>query len=219
MNPSANIYNSLDQEWNRKSNPGSFLSREYLDRFNYYILREGNIDWGLSFHPYNSPLYDPYTWLGYDVWVHKDLATPYMTMQNLYLLTDYMHGTEFLNPSGQVRSIAISEIGFTSSYGESLQAASVVYGYLQAAANPDIDSFMLYRMTDVPSEMQSNIAQGLLTTSGTHKMAYDYYKYVDTAAAGTYISRASSIIGEDVLSLIGNRNFKVRGGWVDPLGN
>ncbi|MDE5598289.1 MAG: hypothetical protein K2J04_10700, partial [Lachnospiraceae bacterium] len=64
MNANVRIYNSIDQEWNRKSNPGSFLSREYLDQFNYYINREGNIDWGLSFHPYNSPLYDPYAWNG-----------------------------------------------------------------------------------------------------------------------------------------------------------
>ncbi len=215
VNATAMIYNSIDQEWGRKSNPGSFLSREYLDRFNYYVNREGNIDWGLSFHPYNSPLYDPYTWLGYDVWVHKDFLTPYITMQNLYLLTDYMHQPQFLNPYGDVRSISISEIGFTSSFGDQLQCASIVYGYLQAKANPDIDSFILYRQTDHADEIKSNIAQGLVSVAGTHKPAYDFYKYIDTPSAGPYIQQASAIIGQDVNSLIGIRDFQVRGGWTD----
>ena len=47
-NANVRIYNSIDQEWNRKSNPGSFLAKGYLDQFNYYMNREGNIDWGLS---------------------------------------------------------------------------------------------------------------------------------------------------------------------------
>jgi len=210
QNGSARIYNSIDQEWGRKSNPGSFFSKEYLDRFNYYMKREGDIDWGLSFHPYDSPLYDPYAWYGLTQWVHKDLKTPYITMQNLYLLIDYMHQKEFLSPSGDVRSISISEIGFTSSFGDDLQCASIVYGYLQAAHYPDIDAFMLYRETDNRHEMESNIAQGLLDPDGNKKPAYDYYKAMGTADEATYKAKASAIIGQDVDSLIGITNFKTR---------
>ena len=84
MNANARIYNSIDQEWNRKSNPGSFLAKEYLDQFNYYMNREGNIDWDLSYHPYNSPLYDPYAWNGPAVWVGKNLTTPYIHAEYRY---------------------------------------------------------------------------------------------------------------------------------------
>ena len=97
MNANVRIYNSIDQEWNRKSNPGSFLSKDYLDTFNYYINREGNIDWGLSFHPYNSPLYDPYAWNGPAVWVKNSITSPYITMQNIDILINYMHQGNFLN--------------------------------------------------------------------------------------------------------------------------
>ncbi len=38
-NANVNVYNSIDQEWNRKSNPGSFLARDYLDQFNYSTER------------------------------------------------------------------------------------------------------------------------------------------------------------------------------------
>lgn len=212
-NATCRVYNSVDQEWGRKSNPGCFLSKEYLDLFNYYVNREGNIDWGLSFHPYDSPLYDPYAWLGLTRWVHKDLATPYITMQNLYLLTDYMHQSSFLNPQGQVRSISLSEIGFTSSFGDDLQCASIAYGYLQAAANPDIDCFMLYRQTDHPHEIESRIAQGLIDVNGNRKPAYDFYKYIDTDQAPAYKEKASAIMNMDIDSLIGSRNFPTRD-WI-----
>lgn len=122
-NANARIYNSIDQEWNRLSNPGSFLARGYLDQFNYYINREGNIDWGLSYHPYNSPLYDPYAWNGPAVWVKNNLSTPYITMQNIDLLINYMHQSHFLNPNGEVRSISLAEIGYTSSFGSEAQGS------------------------------------------------------------------------------------------------
>lgn len=165
-NANVNVYNSIDQEWNRKSNPGSFLAKEYLDQFNYYINREGNIDWGLSYHPYNSPLYDPYAWNGPAVWVKENLATPYITMQNIDILIDYMHRAQFLNPAGEVRSISIAEIGYTSSFGDKAQEASIAYGYLKAASLPDVDAFMLFRQTDDAHEMESNLALGLYDLNG-----------------------------------------------------
>lgn len=202
MNANVQIYNSIDQEWNRKSNPGSFLSREYLDQFNYYMNREGNIDWGLSFHPYNSPLYDPYAWNGPAVWVKENLATPYITMQNIDLLVDYMHQENFLNPVGEVRSISLAEIGFTSSFGTEKQEASIAYGYLKAASLPDIDAFMLFRQTDDAHEMESHLALGIYDLDGNKKPAYEIYKNLGTANEASAKARASEIIGMDIDEMI-----------------
>lgn len=202
MNANVQIYNSIDQEWNRKSNPGSFLSREYLDQFNYYMNREGNIDWGLSFHPYNSPLYDPYAWNGPAVWVKENLATPYITMQNIDLLVDYMHQENFLNPAGEVRSISLAEIGFTSSFGTEKQEASIAYGYLKAASLPDIDAFMLFRQTDDAHEMESHLALGIYDLDGNKKPAYEIYKNLGTANEASAKARASEIIGMDIDEMI-----------------
>lgn len=210
QNAGAQIYNSLDQEWARKSNPGCFLSKDYLDRFNYYMNREGNIDWGLSFHPYDAPLYDPYAWKGQAVYVKNNIKTPYITMQNLHILTDYMQQKDFLAPSGDVRSISLAEIGFTSSFGEDLQAASVAYGYLVAEANPYIDSFMLFRQTDDAHEMESNLALGLCGTDGSHKMAYDVYRNIDGADAASAKKTASDIIGMDIDQMIASGTFLTR---------
>ena len=211
-NANVNVYNSIDQEWNRKSNPGSFLAKEYLDQFNYYINREGNIDWGLSYHPYNSPLYDPYAWNGPAVWVKDSLATPYITMQNMDILIDYMHRAQFLNPAGQVRSISIAEIGYTSSFGDPSQEASIAYGYLKAASLPDVDAFMLFRQTDDAHEMESNLALGLYDLNGNKKPAYEIYKNLGTPNEGAAKARASEIIGMDIDQMIGQKIVWTRGG-------
>ncbi len=205
MNANVRIYNSIDQEWNRKSNPGSFLAKDYLDQFNYYINREGNIDWGLSYHPYNSPLYDPYAWNGPAVWVKTNLATPYITMQNIDLLIDYMHQPHFLSPTGEVRSISLAEIGYTSSFGYEAQEASIAYGYLKAASLPDVDAFMLFRQTDDAHEMESNLALGILDLSGNKKPGYEIYKKLGTPDEPAAKARASAIIGMDIDQMISQK--------------
>lgn len=212
VNANLRIYNSIDQEWNRKSNPGSFLAKDYLDRFNYYMNREGNIDWGLSFHPYNSPLYDPYAWNGSAVWVKDNLKTPYITMQNLDILIDYMHQPEFLNPAGDVRSISLAEIGYTSSFGSKAQEASIAYGYLKAASFPEIDAFMLFRHTDDAHEMESHLALGLCDLTGNKKPAYDIYRDLGTEREAQAKARASEIIGMDIDEMIANHIMWTRSG-------
>lgn len=212
MNANVRIYNSIDQEWNRKSNPGSFLAKEYLDRFNYYINREGNIDWGLSYHPYNSPLYDPYAWNGPAVWVKDTIKTPYITMQNIDILIDYMHRKEFLNPAGEVRSISIAEVGYTSDFGDEKQEASVAYGYLKAASLPDVDAFMLFRLTDNEEEMKSHLDLGLLDPNGNRKPAFDIYKKLGTDEEAEAKKRASEIIGMDIGRMISENIVWTRGG-------
>ena len=212
MNANVRIYNSIDQEWNRKSNPGSFLAKEYLDQFNYYINREGNIDWGLSYHPYNSPLYDPYAWNGPAVWVKNNLSTPYITMQNIDILINYMHQKQFLNPDGDVRSISLAEIGYTSSFGTKEQEASIAYGYLKAASLPDVDAFILFRQTDDAHEMESNLALGLYDLNGNKKPAFDIYRDLGTANEAEAKERAAEIIGMDIDQMISENIIWTRDG-------
>ncbi len=213
VNANAKVFNSIDQEWQRKSNPGCSLSKDFLDRFNYYMNREGNIDWCLSIHPYNAPLFDPYAWKQQAIYVSPKLSSPYITMENLYVLTDYMCQSSFLNPAGKVRDISLSEIGFTSSFGEEYQAASIAYAYTVAANNPYITSFMLFRETDNAHEMESHIAQGLKNLDGSHKLAYNYYRAMGTIEQENYKQQASAIIGADINSLVANRTFMSRNGW------
>jgi hypothetical protein len=213
QNANVNVYNSIDQEWNRKSNPGSFLSKDYLDRFNYYIVREGNIDWDLSFHPYNAPLFDPYAWKGQAQYLSTSITTPYITMQNLNILVEYMHRSEMLAPDGSCRRISLAELGYTSEFGEDYQNASIVYAFLMATSYPEVDSFMLFRQTDNAHEMESHLALGLNNVDGSHKSSYYVYAALGTSNQQQYVDQVSATIGTDVTSLVANRTFLTRGGW------
>jgi hypothetical protein len=212
QNANVNVYNSIDQEWNRKSNPGSFLSKDYLDRFNYYIVREGNIDWDLSFHPYNAPLFDPYAWKGQAQYLSTSITTPYITMQNLNILVEYMHRSEMLAPDGSCRRISLAELGYTSEFGEEYQNASIVYAFLMATSYPEVDSFMLFRQTDNAHEMESHLALGLNNVDGSHKSSYYVYAALGTSNQQQYVDQVSATIGTDVTSLVVNRTFLTRGG-------
>ena len=178
------------------------------------MVREGNIDWSVSIHPYNAPLFDPYAWKQQAQYVSNNVSSKYITMENIYVFTDYISQPAFLNPAGQVRNVALTEIGYTSEFGEDAQAASIVYAYTMAANNPYIKSFILFRETDNAHEMESHIAQGLKNLDGTPKMAYNYYKAMGTAQQETYKAQASAIIGADVNSMVANRTFLTRNGWV-----
>ena len=126
-------------------------------------------------------------------------------MQNLDILINYMNRLEFRNPSGEVRSISLAEIGFTSSFGQDLQEASIAYGYLKAASIPEIDAFMLFRELDDAHEMESNLAMGLLDLEGNRKSAFEIYKNLGTANEASAKVRASEIIGMDIDEMINQK--------------
>ena len=123
-----------------------------------------------------------------------------------------MHQPHFLNPAGEVRSISIAEIGYTSSFGNEAQEASIAYGYLKAASLPDVDSFILFRQTDDAHEMESNLALGLDDLNGNRKPAYEIYKDLGTANEPLAKSRASEIIGMDIDKMINENIVWTRGG-------
>ena len=116
-------------------------------------------------------------------------------MENIDILINYMHQKQFLNPAGEVRSISLAEIGYTSDFGTDAQEASIAYGYLKAASMPDIDAFILFRHTDDAHEMESQLALGLCDLNGNKKPAYEIYKNLGTPNEASAKERASQITG------------------------
>lgn len=142
VNGNARVYISLDQQWARSlySN-GGFGSKEILDEFNRNIKAGGNIDWGVAQHPYNYPLTSAKAWSSGNKVVNSE-TTPVITIKNIHVLTDYLQKESFLTDSGGVRHVILSEMGYTSSAGQDLQAASFVYAYKVIEANRYIDSML-----------------------------------------------------------------------------
>ncbi|HBA69638.1 MAG TPA: hypothetical protein DCZ40_09825 [Lachnospiraceae bacterium] len=194
-NKSCNVYISLDQQWNR-DNPSTqdYDAKDILDEFNRQIKGEGDIGWGLAIHPYNVPLTTPYIWNS-SKYVKDSPDTPMVTMANIHVVTDYMQQEQFLTEDGEVRSIILSELGYTSLKGEEVQAAAIAYAYKSAEANPHIDSILFSRQTDAAEEIAQGLAMGLNRMDGSHKYAYNVYKNMDTDQGENYIGFAKNIIG------------------------
>lgn len=195
INGNARVYISLDQQWAKSlySN-GGFGSKEILDEFNRNITAGGNIDWGVAQHPYNYPLTSVKAWSSGSKVVNSE-TTPVITIKNIHVLTDYLQKEHFLTDSGEVRHVILSEMGYTSSAGQDLQAAAFVYAYKVIEANRYIDSMLFSRQTDAPAELAQGLALGIDTLGGGHKSIYNAFKYVDTAESAKHTDFALRVIG------------------------
>ncbi len=191
----AKVYISLDQQWDRnmKNNP-NYDARDILDEFNRNVSNKGNIDWGLAIHPYSVPLTNSKFWAS-SKYVNNTVSSPMLTMGNISMMTDYMQQKQFLTEEGEVRSITLSELGYTAHSGEALQAAAFAYAYYIIANNQHIDSFLLNRQTDAGEEVAQGLSFGLNNQGGGHRQLYTVFKYIDTPEHEKYTEFAKGIIG------------------------
>ena len=199
INSSARVYISLDQQWGKSLYcKNGYGSKEILDEFNRNLKAEGNIDWALAQHPYNYPLTSAKAWSSSGKagsYVQEGENTPVITIKNLHVLTDYLQKPEMRTEDGEVRHLILSEMGYTSSQGQELQAASFVYAYKVIEANQYVDSMLFSRETDAPSEVAQGLALGICTLGGGRKSIYEAYKYVDTPESAKYTDFALQVIG------------------------
>lgn len=191
----ARIYISLDQTWDKNlSNSPDYDGRDVMDCFNNYIKHEGNIDWSVAYHPYNIPLTSCKTWASNKNVSHSP-STATISMQNIEVLVNYLNQEEFLNPDGNCRSIMITELGYTSSGSQQMQAAAIAYAYYKIDYYQDIDGLLLNRQTDDATEIAQGLATGITTAGGAAKYSYNVFKYMDTSERDTYTEFAKDIIG------------------------
>ncbi len=201
VSANANVYMCLDQMWDRDlSATDSYDAKDVLDAFNSTICLKGNIDYGIAHHPYPVPLTWPKFWAMPSNYVRMNLVrnsvkTPYVTVQNLHVLTDYIQQEKFLNEDGEVRSVLLNEVGFGSDHGETLQAAAYAYAYYIVDANQHVDGFILNKQTDMAVEIAQGLSMGLDRADGSHKYIYNVFKNIDTAASYEVTAFAKDIIG------------------------
>lgn len=153
-NPTANVYISLDQVWNKNVSNTEYLDGdEFLAKFNRMIKENGNIDWNMSIHPYPNPLYYPKFWdlsgvangATFKAQVDKDQV---ITFQNLSVLTDVLRQPTYLNRFGQVRDVIIGEIGMGTNAGNDAQAVGLLASWAAFERNPYVTQYM-YLEVDV----------------------------------------------------------------------
>ncbi len=169
----ARCYISLDHSWNNAD--GGFGGKEMLSAFNSALKKENkNIKWNLAYHAYPVPLTEPAFWNNSHT--SKSVSSDYITLKNLSVLTKYISKTY-----GKNTRIILSEQGFTSTSGQSVQAAAIAYGYYLSEFNSMIDAFIIRSDIDFDVEVAQGLAFGI-----TGKKAENVFKYMDTPNSETY---------------------------------
>ena len=196
-NAQAKVYIPIDQRWTYNTDKtGDYDAKDVLDIFASSINEYGNIDWGLAAHPYSFPNGNTAFWNS-SKYVTHSVSTPCITMENIEVLTNYMAQDSMRDTSGNIRSIILSEIGYSSTSGEALQAAAFAYAYAKMVSNGHIDALMLSRQTDAGDEIAAlGLALGLQTTGGQKKQIYNVFKYIDTDKRNEVVSFAYDIVGK-----------------------
>lgn len=194
----ARVYFSVDHDWNSNhgSNRDYFNARDLIKAFNDAVTEHGNYDWGIAIHPYPEPLNRV------NYWSHesdKSQESEVLTVMNLNVLTDLLRQKEYLDTDGEVRSITITELGFSSRAGQKLQAAAFAYCYYIVEANPYIDAFIMNRQTDAPEEMINGLDLGLYEYDHSEKFLKEVFRYIDTDRAGEYVDFMLNILGAESL--------------------
>ncbi len=202
VNSTTRVYVSLDNRWNMNKSDKSFYDvKDMMDAFNSYMCSEGNINWHVGYHPYNYPLTEAkaWSWGRYDSTVSGSSSSPVVSMRNIHVLTDYLSQSSYLDTNGNVRRVILSEMGYTSSKGQNLQAASICYAYKIMERNSHIDYMLLSRQIDAAPEVAEGLALGI---SG--KEGYTAYKYCGTDQESTYVDKYLGTIGISSWSAIQN---------------
>ena len=200
-NGNAYVYTCTDHQWGF-SQSGVYGARAFLTAFNNNIRSQGNIDWRLAFHAYNYPLTSTVAWAPNGN-VQRSQSTRFVSVYNIDVVTDFLSQPEFISPTGAVRSVKLSEQGYTSMAGEDQQAAAIVFAIMVANNNSHIDGIVISREKDEPViEMPQGLANGLLDTSNHSKMSYSFYQ---NAESPDIIAQASAIAGVDFNSILAPR--------------
>ena len=168
-NANDRVYLSLSYNWmNEMDGQLKYGGKEIIDSFNSIANNQGQMEWGLAYHPYPCPLIDPVFWDDAQATglVKNDFNSPVINFANLNVLTDYFCQEALKTPSGHVRHIILTEQGFTAyspTRGDvpELQAAAFAYSYYLVDSNPYIDAYTLSRQVDAPSEAKDGLKLGL----------------------------------------------------------
>lgn len=162
------VYYSLDYNWNNEiDNKLKYGGKAIVDTFNSIANDQGQMDWGLSYHPYPCPMTEPEFWDDDQTGlITNDFNSPVINFKNLTTLTDYMGQDALKSPTGHVRHIILTEQGFTATSPTrgnvaQIQAAAYAYSYYMVDSNPYIDAYILSRQVDAPLEVRSGLSFGL----------------------------------------------------------
>ena len=189
---SSRVFICLDDMWTHNNVAGGIPSKTFLDTFVKKVNKlQKNVTWNVAFHPYTANIFDPAFWddsssHGRSALVTSSTNSPFVTMKNLNVLTNYVKNTY-----GKEHRIIISEIGFNGagSSNATKQAASLAYAYNKAACNDMVDAFIIRAYEDAEAEANQGMYFGLKDQNGKKRASYNVFKYMNTKKAEKYTKK------------------------------
>ncbi|WP_047419474.1 DUF5722 domain-containing protein [Cellulophaga sp. Hel_I_12] len=159
-NPTAKVFGSFTKHWNSKPvSEVNFRSKEILDVLNRLSKKEGDYEWGIGWHSYPTNLFNPKVWEDPIAQTQLNFNTPQITPRNLEMIDAYVRQKEVLYNGKKVRTILLSENGFSSNTArnananETTQAAALAYFWKKTNQRlPSIENIQLHRWVDNPNE-------------------------------------------------------------------
>jgi len=192
-----------------------YPAKEFLSIFAGAIKNSGDLPWGVSINPYAS---DPsMTQYWSDTYAEDNADTPFITMKNIGVLTDFLAQEDYLY-DGDMRSVIIGEFGISGDPADeaslTMQAAAYALAYFTAARNEHIDAFIYHRHVDHSGESQyyglwSNAA-GTTMEPAAKKTIYNVFAQIDTERCEEVTSFVKQTVGSGAWDLAMNDKVKYK---------
>lgn len=182
VNKNANVYISLDYNWNHDSDGNGkryFSSKAVLDTFYAKLKAKGKIDFQIAYHAYPEGLSDPVFWD--DAKATSSSKAKIVNFKNLKTLTNYVKKN-----FGKDCKIMLSEQSFNSSKGEEIQAAAYAYAYYISEGNSMIEAFIYGRHVDHTSETSLGYHWGLYDAWYQKRLVWHVFQYIDSKESFTF---------------------------------
>ncbi len=197
------VSGNFTSEYRMEDGMSDFAAKDYLTAFAALVKESGDLPWGLAIVPNASDVRSVSFWN--DELASDDPDTPYLTMKNLDVLSDFLAGEAMLYEGGK-RSVIISEFELPADTGDpdalTMQSAAYALAYFIAARNEDVDAFCYYRQVDHSGE---ELKTGLWTTRSSavsepdaKKPLYQTFSLVDTDRCGEVASLVRQMVGNSV---------------------
>jgi len=206
-NPTAKVFTSFTKHFNSKVNNNSFLSKEILDVLGKLSKKEGDFEWGIGWHSYPTNLFNPKVWNDDPAQTQLNFNTPQITPKNIEVIDAYVRQKDVLYKGKKVRTVILSENGFSSNAArnpnanETTQAAALAYFWKKTNNRaPSIEGIQLHRWIDNTNEagllfgLWTNKA-GTVSDLGDKKEGWFVWNAAGTPAEDSVFTKYKAVIG------------------------
>ena len=205
--PTAKVFLSFTKHFNSRVNKESFLSKEILDVMGKLSKKEGDFEWGIGWHSYPTDLFNPKVWNDDPAQTALNFNALQITPKNIEVIDAYVRQKSVLYNGKKVRTVILSENGFSSNgarnpnANETTQAAALAYFWKKTNNRvPAIEGIQLHRWID--NTQEAGLLFGLWTNKpgtvsdlGDKKEGWSVWNAAGTPAENAVFEKYKAVIG------------------------